>query len=94
MPGGANASLSGVSCRSAASCVAVGAYWGGNGVGAPLAEVWNGKRWTETKPPASGSGLAINGLAAISCASPARCVAVGTTGPPPKAVIESWNGKA
>jgi hypothetical protein len=92
-PGGANASLSGVSCTSAASCVAVGSYASG-GPAAPLAEIWDGRRWTQTRPPASGGGLAINGLDAVSCASPARCVAVSVPLGPPVAVIESWNGKA
>jgi hypothetical protein len=93
-PDGAYASLSAVSCTSAASCVAVGSYWGASKVGIPLAEIWNGKRWTQTRPPASGGGLTINGLVAVSCASPAHCAAISTTRPPPAAVIESWNGRA
>jgi hypothetical protein len=93
--GGASTSLDGVSCKSAASCVAVGASQAGDQAGAPLAEIWNGKRWTQTRPPASGSGFAVSGLDAVSCSSPARCVATGVTvGGPPAAVIESWNGKA
>jgi hypothetical protein len=92
-PGGADASLSGVSCTSGAGCVAVGSYASG-GPAAPLAEIWDGRRWTQTRPPASGGGLAISGLDAVSCASPARCVAVGVAVGPPVAVIESWNGKA
>lgn len=93
--GGASTSLDGVSCKSAASCVAVGASQAAGQAGAPLAEIWNGKRWTPTRPPAAGSGFAVSGLGAVSCASPARCVAAGVTaGGPPVAVIESWNGKA
>jgi hypothetical protein len=93
-PARPDASLSGVSCKSAASCVAVGSYANG-GSAAPLAEIWNGKRWTQTRPPASGGGLAINGLNAVSCASPARCVAVSSASAgPPVAVTESWNGRA
>ena len=61
----------------------------------PLAEIWNGKRWTPARPPASGGGLAITGLDAVSCASPARCAATGVSaGGPPLAVVESWNGRA
>jgi hypothetical protein len=92
-PGGVNSSLVSVSCASAASCVAVGSYWGANKEGIPLAESWNGKGWTQTRPPASGGGLAINGLVAVSCASPVRCAAISATRPPPVAVIEWWNGK-
>ena len=92
-PGGADASLSGVSCKSAASCVAVGWYRSGFPT-APLAEIWDGKRWTQTRPPASGGGLAIDGLDTVSCASPARCAAVSVSLGPPVAVIESWNGEA
>jgi hypothetical protein len=91
-PGGADASLSGVSCKSGASCVAVGSYTS-VGPSAPLAEIWNGERWTQTRPPASGGGLAISGLDAVSCASPVRCVAVSEVIGPPVAVIESWDGR-
>ncbi len=91
-PGGADASLSGVSCKSAASCVAVGSSVSG-GPAVPLAEIWDGKRWTQTRPPASGGGLTISDLGAVSCASPARCVAVSVSEGPPVAVIESWNGR-
>jgi hypothetical protein len=93
-PGGANASLSGVSCKSAGSCVAVGGYRAGDQVPAPLAEIWNGKTWAEASPPASAGGSPISSLDAVSCASPARCVAVGApVSGPPVAVIESWTGK-
>ena len=75
--------------------MAVGTYQAAGRVGGPLAEVWNGKRWTQTRPPASGSGFAVSGLDAVSCASPAQCVAAGASaGGPPVAVIESWNGTA
>ena len=52
-PGGASTSLSGVSCKSATACVAVGAYTknASGGLGAPLAETWNGRKWTEARPP-------------------------------------------
>jgi hypothetical protein len=91
---GARTSLDGVSCKSAESCVAVGAYQAGGRAGAPLAEIWNGKTWTQTMPPASIGGLAVSGLGPVSCASPARCVAAAAFGIPPVAVIESWNGTA
>jgi hypothetical protein len=93
-PVGANASLDGVSCKSVTSCVAVGAYQVGDHAGAPLAEIWNGKTWTQTTPPASVGGFAISGLEAVSCVSPGRCVATASVEGPPVAVIESWNGKA
>lgn len=93
-PAGKSSQLAAVSCASAASCVAVGTFWGSSGLGTPLAEIWNGKRWTQTRPPASGSGVTISGPVAVSCASAARCLAIGTTRPPSVAVVESWNGKA
>lgn len=93
--GGARTSLDGVSCKSAASCVAVGAYQAGDHGVAPLAEIWNGKTWAQATPPASVGGFAVGGLGAVSCASPARCVATAASvAGPPVAVIESWNGKA
>jgi hypothetical protein len=43
--------LSGVSCKSAAACTAVGDYENSAGSYAPLAEAWNGTSWAiETTP--------------------------------------------
>jgi hypothetical protein len=96
-PAGSDASvLYGVSCASAASCVAVGSTTP-TGIGAtiaPLAETWDGSTWTLQSPPAP-SGEQGSELTAVSCASATRCTAVGvsfgssgTTQP----LAESWDG--
>jgi hypothetical protein len=70
------ASFASVSCTSATSCTAVGRYhdvWGGR---VPLAEAMNGKRWSvQSVPNPTGSdGYELWG---VSCATAARCTAVG-----------------
>jgi hypothetical protein len=97
-PGGESTSLSGVSCKSATACVAVGTYTKNTSsgpVGAPLAESWNGRKWTEARPPVP-AGADISGLDSVSCTSAASCVATGIviTSTVSAALIESWNGKA
>ena len=94
-PGGPYTALDGVSCASAAHCVAVGLYQMPSQASGPLAETWNGQQWTRTSPAASTGGFGVSSLNAVSCTSTARCVAVGT----PLAtrsvvVIERWNGAA
>jgi hypothetical protein len=92
-----NTALSGVSCKSATSCVAVGAYTQNTSSGstAPLAETWNGRKWTEARLPAPKGNL-FTALDAVSCVSPVSCVATGvsTTDLVGSALIESWNGKS
>jgi hypothetical protein len=71
--------LNGISCASAASCIAVGNWSPAAGGGLPtygLAEQWNGTTWAlqHTADPA-GSNFA--NLNAIACTSTAHCVAVG-----------------
>lgn len=75
-PANLNDVLSGVSCTSAASCVAVG-YAGGSaaGGGHTLAESWDGAKWSVVPSPAPGKGA--SALAGVSCATPSPCVAVG-----------------
>ena len=95
-PGGENTSLAGVSCKSATACVAVGAYTrntSGGPTGAPLAETWNGRKWTEARPPAPGA--IISGLDSVSCTSAASCIATGIvlTNTVSAVLIESWNGR-
>ncbi|HMD91292.1 MAG TPA: hypothetical protein VKG80_01495 [Trebonia sp.] len=96
-PGGSATSLSGVSCKSATACVAVGAYTkntSGGAVGAPLAETWNGRKWSEARPPVP-AGTDISGLDSVSCTSAASCIATGIvlTSTVSAALIESWNGR-
>ncbi len=85
--------LTGVSCSSAAACMAVGSGFGG-----PLTERWNGVRWVVVPAPSPrpvpvpGSGE----LTGVSCTAPADCTAVGselTTAFTAQAPIaEHWDG--
>jgi hypothetical protein len=66
--------LHGVSCPSAAECVAVGSY-----LTAALAETWNGKSWTHVTPPSPHGTSAFGAeLSGISCPTTKNCVAVGS----------------
>jgi hypothetical protein len=73
--------LTGVSCRSAAACIAVG----GDNNSSPLVEAWNGTSWSIPPTPDTG-GAQLN---SVSCASPSACTAVGSG-----AFAERWNGTA
>jgi hypothetical protein len=81
MPGGDDPSaLIGVSCATARSCLAVGtdSFSISNGLawGALLAESWNGRSWTRTRPP-DLSGVHRYALSGVSCSSAGDCVATG-----------------
>ena len=98
-----DASLNGVSCRSAKSCVAVGT--GTPATGRPgglrsFAEFWDGKTWT-AGTISWPKGTSNNYLVGVSCAAANSCLAVGYvnvnlnvngahTG---KAAATRWNGK-
>jgi hypothetical protein len=94
-PAGAKGTaLSGVSCRSASSCIAVGtSYALTDGKAKPLTERWNGTKWTLlTTPKPLGSGEA--GLNAVSCSSTTACTAVGSymSAGASLPLAERWNG--
>ncbi len=74
--------LRAVKCLSAGFCEAVGVQ----GVH-PLAETWNGHRWTAQSTPASGDSM----LTAVACTAPSRCEAVGATGNS-AAFAMGWDG--
>jgi hypothetical protein len=87
--------LTGVSCAAAGACTAVGYYenqsFQDNGVA--FAESWDGHAWTIQQVPTGGASPTF--LYAVSCASRAACVAVGShngnaIGGLPLA--EVWNG--
>ena len=89
--------LSGVSCRSASWCVAVGsvpdtAYAGA--IQRPLIELWDGVHWlAEASPDPVGARRAV--LAAVSCVSVRVCLAVGSLTDirgSHQALVERWNG--
>ena len=81
------ASLGGVSCTSASSCVAVGTS---------TAQGWNGTRWRDlsaARPPGAAS---IN-LTGVSCATATACLAVGfyiNSAGGLAMLAETWNGTA
>jgi hypothetical protein len=66
-----------VSCRSKDACVAVGEYGTDTIESSPLAEKWNGKKWTITHTPRPGGRKANVSLIAVSCPSTHACVALG-----------------
>ena len=72
--------LMGVSCPSAAACVAVGTYADNRAMQA-LVERWNGETWSIQPTDTEGE------LEAVSCASATSCAAVG------RSVALQWNGR-
>jgi len=97
-PAGSNSpSLVGVSCPSADSCFAVGAY-AFPGIEKSLIEDWNGYSWSiMTSPnPAISPETSLMG---VSCHGTTSCFAVGEEGSneggtPGKTFVEHWNGSA
>ena len=65
--------LSGVSCTSATTCVAVGDY-----LGQTLIEVLSAGTWSQSTAPSPGSASA---LTSVSCPTSTSCVAVGNYSP-------------
>jgi hypothetical protein len=95
-PAGANPSyLEGVSCTSATACTAVGVYESHPPTLAPLAERWNGTRWTiqRTPNPGGAAGVQLNG---VSCPAIRACTAVGyyanSDQMQARTLAERWNG--
>jgi hypothetical protein len=98
----AHTELSGVSCTSSTSCVAVGSRGVGRYRQYALVETWNGTSWSERA--ASSPGKYATWLTAISCVAGNWCTAVGAVantyidGPPGTGIpfaqplAESWNG--
>jgi hypothetical protein len=93
-PAGGASGAHGVSCLSARSCVVVGAYTGSGGFGNALADIWNGRTWKQTRPPAP-RGAFISSLSAVSCTSATFCVADGLyfNKAGGGVLIDWWNGK-
>jgi hypothetical protein len=89
--------LESVSCVSATSCVAIGVALNiETGQETPLAESWNGRKWSLTNLVLTGGGAVQDELFSVSCGSATSCAAVGVSvseegiGSP---LIETWNGK-
>lgn len=105
--------LNGISCPSIRMCLAVGIYFHASrhgvgigfhawGPGLPLAERWNGRRWSIQHPVNLGGwardGGGVTWLNAVSCATATDCTAVGsyfgpTSYPGAGTLTEHWNGK-
>ncbi|HTK15033.1 MAG TPA: hypothetical protein VL769_01470 [Acidimicrobiia bacterium] len=89
-PGGvAQSELTGVTCRSATSCFAVGS---GHGT---LVERWNGTSWSLMTTP-NPAGTSSASLTSISCPGATRCFAVGDFfgSSNVQRLVEVWNGAA
>jgi hypothetical protein len=87
--------LTGVSCTSLRACTAVGSYLAFYTVAFRSVVLrWNGARWVSQATP-DDVGAAISGLAAVSCAAPDACTAVGSfdkTATRATSLAETWNG--
>jgi hypothetical protein len=81
-------SLDGVDCLSSSTCAAVGSY--ASDVTVPVAESWNGTRWSlQTVPSAPYEGAP---LLSVSCVSATTCQAAGDGGPLHTPELASLNG--
>ena len=68
--------LLGVTCFSAAVCLAVGTNWAGT-VGDPVAEQWDGSTWSVIKAPSSATSGYDDELAGAACWDATDCIGVG-----------------
>ncbi len=97
IPTGAKSSkLVSVSCVSATSCIAVGAYVNSAGTQVPFGESWNGTAWS-LKEPLNPTGAQSASLSGVSCASSTFCMATGryvNSSGVEVTLGESWNGTA
>lgn len=75
-PGAVASFLRGVSCSSAARCLAAGSYVTSGGVSIATAERWNGAAWS-LQPPALPAHTKASYLEGVDCVSASVCVAVG-----------------
>jgi len=90
-------SLNGVSCTSARACVAVGSWSSRtNSFQAPVAERWNGRRWSLQAALRDPAGTISSFLTAVSCTSARSCTAVGASATSlndDAPLAEHWNGR-
>jgi hypothetical protein len=87
--------LTGVSCSVQANCAAVGNYGTRGDIFLPLAEDWNGRRWSAMSAGAP-AGATFSVLDAVSCAGPYACAAAGYSINgllQSTALTELWNGR-
>lgn len=80
---GANFELTGASCASSSSCIAVGSDRSSNAGGTvAFVEGWDGTSWSVQPAPTMGN------LVSVSCASASACMAFGSSG------TALWNGSS
>jgi hypothetical protein len=90
--GATHSSFQAVSCPASNDCIATGSTFRHSKT-VPLAEVWNGKKWSpqQAVTPSGGNGSV---LSAVSCTAGNACVAVGVeAGSPDQAIAQTWTGK-
>jgi hypothetical protein len=91
-PGAVDADLTGISCASASSCMAVGYAFDLDGFPQTLAEIWDGDGWQVLPAPGYRTG---SELSAVSCRSKLGCVVIGLqfASPATKEVEYFWSTK-
>lgn len=94
--GASSNELLAISCAAAGHCLAVGQAFTKAGSWTPLAEYWNGLKWTLAPPydPTGTSGATLSG---VSCHTSTQCLAVGdsvSSSHAETALAESWNGSS
>jgi hypothetical protein len=91
--GSTDSVLLGVSCVSAGACTAVGDYYNGT-ADVPLAERWNGTKWSIQHAPNPIANHGVLGMPGVSCVSASACVAVGGyfNGTAWVTLAERWDG--
>ena len=87
--GSDGARLYAVTCTSATNCLAVGEYSTASHSTLPMAEKWNGTKWSLVTVPAP-TGATSAYLEAIACTSASNCWASG--GNSDNTLAERWNG--
>ncbi len=87
--------LNAVTCASRASCTAVGTFTRPDGTEQPLAEHYDGTRWSITPTPAPAGALS-SALLGVACASPNGCIATGVSRRarhPESTLVEHFDGR-
>ena len=87
--------LDGVQCRSAHGAWRSAARASGQRL-VPVADRWNGRAWTQAKPPVPRRATNSD-LAAVACSGTTACTAIGESAKgtdAPSLLAERWNGSA
>jgi hypothetical protein len=88
----------GLACTAVDACIAAGGTFDGSAStdAVPLIDRWNGHNWIQQTPASLPAGR-IGSFQAVSCASAAMCLAVGSTtttqlNSPSRRLVQQWNG--